>query len=100
MKQATVTLIEKQITVKSEKDNDTVFLARIGHTVGKPAEELEVGDTMVWNRGAVSPVLEIVKETACFITVLTEYDAPMRKGEKEQTEIRFRKDRIVAIATE
>lgn len=69
----------------------TTYLQGLGHVEGTPAGELKVGNTLVWNNGATSTVLEILKETPKTITILEGY------GTEGQTyERKLLKTRIVA----
>ncbi len=40
-----------------------VQLISVGHYPAKPAGELQIGDTVVWNYGATSTVTGFIKET-------------------------------------
>jgi len=73
-----------------ERDNAT-YLQGLGYCTGTPAGELKVGDTMIWNGGGSTKVVEIYNETKCFITIdEIDIDGNVWKGRK------LKKSRIVA----
>jgi len=76
---------------KDTKVDNATWLQGLGHALGKKAEDIKIGDVLVWNYGATSKVIGFVKETAKFITVEIE----CKSGVFER---RLKKDRIVAIA--
>lgn len=75
------------------------WLQGMGWVYGIPAGDLRVGDLMVWNTGGVSVVSGIVKTTAKQITVMNEWLTSMY-GERNETERKMGKDRIVAVSQE
>ena len=67
---------------------NTVQIQSVGKVAGKPAGELQVGDTTVWNYGYTHKVARIVRETKAQITI--EFEGGWQK--------RMGKTRLVAIA--
>lgn len=49
----------------------TIHLQGIGEKEAVAARELKVGDTLMWNFGYTSTIIEILKETAKSITIKT-----------------------------
>lgn len=49
----------------------TIHLQGIGEKEAIAAQELKVGDTLMWNFGYTSTIIEILKETAKSITIKT-----------------------------
>lgn len=49
----------------------TIHLQKIGKKEAVTAQELKVGDILMWNFGYTSTVIEILKETAKSITIKT-----------------------------
>lgn len=49
----------------------TIHLQGIGEKEAVAAQELKVGDTLMWNFGYTSTIIEILKETAKSITIKT-----------------------------
>ena len=68
-----------------------IHLQGVGKTSAKPASEFAVGDSMMWNDGYTSEVIEIVGETAKFVTVA------LRGETYDRIERRLKKSRLVAI---
>lgn len=50
---------------------EIIHLQGIGKQPAVKASELKVGDTLMWNFGYTSTIIEIVKETAKSITIKT-----------------------------
>lgn len=63
-----------------------IYLIGLGYVDAQPAENIKVGDTLMWNFGFKSEVLSIDKVTAKSITISTKgndgriYKRMMRKG--------------------
>ena len=55
-----------------ERDGATYLQGVAGWVTGTPAGDLVVGDTMVWNGGSTSKVVQIVRETKAFVWVESE----------------------------
>ena len=49
----------------------TIHLQGIGEKEAVAAQELKVGDILMWNFGYTSTIIEILKETAKSITIKT-----------------------------
>lgn len=49
-------------------------LQGIGAVLGTPAENVKIGDSIMWNYGNVSKITEIKKETAKTLTITEVYD--------------------------
>ena len=63
-----------KLLISNTKNNpNTISLQYIGHVFGTPAMDLKVGDTLVWNAGEITKVVEILKETSKTITVKMSY---------------------------
>jgi hypothetical protein len=77
--------------VKDGAEN-SMRLQSIGVVLGTPAKEIKVGDTLMWNFGSTSEVVEIVKETAKTIVVKTKPEDSDKVYER-----RFNKSRLVCI---
>jgi len=75
---------------------NTTYLQGIGHVEGTPAGSLKVGNTLIWNNGAYSTVVEIVKETPKTITILEEYPDSISTTGTSTFERKLLKKRIVA----
>ena len=69
----------------------TIKLQLIGETKGIEAGKLKKGDITVWNFGATSKVVEILKETPKTILIKTQSESG------KFFERRLKKDRIVGI---
>jgi hypothetical protein len=69
----------------------TTHLQGLGSQNAKPAREIKIGDTLIWNFGCTSKVIGILKETKTQIIIKTQTDS----GEYER---RLGKDRLVAVA--
>lgn len=54
---------------KSTPDNSTLTLQGVGHVVGTPAGDLAAGDSLMWNFGHISEIIEIVKQTEKTIVI-------------------------------
>ena len=90
---ACIMFILGTIDSRQAKGNDMqVKLQGIGAVTAKPAADFRAGDIMVWNFGCESEVIEIVKETAKFVTVA------LRGETYERIERRLLKSRLVATA--
>lgn len=73
-----------------------VQLQSVGKKPAIKAQNLIVGDVMVWNFGSTSKVVEIIpSKTGKTLTVITEY--VNFKGEVEQGKRRFNADRLVVV---
>lgn len=92
-----------KLKVFNSAKKNTTYLQGFGHVEGTPAGELKVGNTLVWNNGETSTVVEIVRETPKTIVILEEYE--VRYGHEERdpegyrratNERKFLKTRIVA----
>lgn len=75
---------------------NTTYLQGFGHVEGTQAGDLKVGNTLVWNNGSTSTVVEIVKETDKMITVLERYEHNYPNYGFGTHVRRFLKSRIVA----
>ncbi len=75
-----------------------VQIQSIGKVNGKQAINFKKGEKMLWNFGYKSEVLDIVSETAKFITFKLNSVDPFGKTSGEIYERRLKKDRLVAIA--
>lgn len=74
----------------------TINLIGFGKQQAKKASEIVCGDVLMWNYGTTTKVLEIVSETANFITIKEEYSKEGINGEKVYTR-KLKKDRLVAF---
>jgi|TARA_R110002167_G_scaffold239503_1_gene444606 hypothetical protein len=73
----------------NQATKNAMRLQSIGFVLGTQAKEVKVGDSLMWNFGSKSNVLEIVKETAKTIIFKT-------VGENGYIgERRLKKDRLV-----
>lgn len=70
----------------------TIQLQSIGRRNATEAKNIKVGDTLIWNFGYTTKVLEIVKETACTIVIRT-----LNEFNGNTYERRLGKERLVAI---
>lgn len=68
-----------------------VWLQGIGAILGKKAEEIVVGDTLVWNYGYTSVVKAILAETPKTVTLQVEDSGKL-------FERKFNKNRLVGIS--
>ena len=86
-----------QLNVSQQrKFEGEVQLQSVGKKPAIKAENLMVGDVMVWNFGSTSKVVEIIpSKTGKTLTVITEYINMY--GEVEQGKRRFNADRLVVI---
>lgn len=75
---------------------NTIHLLGHGKQQAKKASEIVCGDVLMWNYGTTAKVIEIVSETANFITIKEEYDKVGISGEKVFSR-RLKKDRLVAF---
>ena len=80
---------------------DTAQLQSVGHIVGVEAGSLKPGSLMMWNFGSFSVVVGVIKETPKQVIYKTAYLSTFgtTKGEVVYNERRFKKTRLVAIAT-
>lgn len=85
-----------KLKVFNSAKKNTTYLQGFGHVEGTPAGELKVGNTLVWNNGAFSTVVEIVKETPKTIIILEEYPDSISTTGKSTFERKLLKTRIVA----
>ena len=69
----------------------TIQLQSIGKRKATEAKNIKVGDTLIWNFGYTSKVVEIVKETAHTIVIKS------LCGDGNTYERRLGKERLVAI---
>ena len=72
-----------------------IWLQSYGYAPAKPAQELKVGDIMIWNFGTKSRVDEILKSTAKTITIKEAY---YMGEEVKYYERKLYKARFVAIS--
>jgi len=71
----------------------SIHLQKIGQHQAKPASQIKVGDTLVWNWGWTSVVTEIVSETPKTIKI------ELKASENGQLcTQRFLKSRLVSFA--
>lgn len=70
--------------------NDRIHLQGIGKVKAKIANEIQVGDVLMWNFGAESTVTEIVKRTNSQIVIKEDYNG-------KTYERRMSKTRLVGI---
>jgi hypothetical protein len=66
--------MKTKYAVKKHKDVDTLQLQSIGHVVGQPAENIKVGDNLMWNFGGIETVLSIDKSTEKMISITVLYE--------------------------
>ncbi len=79
-----------------QKPKNTTWLQGMGYAYGKPAGELKIGDVIGLSYEGTAKVVEIIKETKSFITIMGEEEDPF--GNPALYERKFKKNRIVAIA--
>ena len=70
----------------------TIQLQQVGKVSAKPAFDFKVGESMAWNFGSTTKIINIVKETAKMITF--QFDSE-KNGETHER--KFLKTRLVAI---
>ena len=75
----------------NEGTKNAMRLQSIGLVLGTPAGEIKEGNTLMWNFGETSEVLQVLRETALTISVQTK----TKTGNTYDR--RFRKSRLVCI---
>jgi hypothetical protein len=81
---------------RRRREQNLVHLQYVGDMPGTPAGELEVGDRLMWNGGAVYTVTAIEQPSPQFIKITERADGGSNKGE-EYTR-RLRRSRLVVRA--
>lgn len=61
-------------TSVSKDSKNSMTLQSIGHVLGTPANEIKIGDNLMWNFGSVEVVSDILKETDKMIVVSILYN--------------------------
>ncbi len=87
--------IARSIETQLRREQGLVHLQGAGDWPGTPARELEVGDRLMWNGGAVYVVLSVREVSPAFIEI-TERDE--RKPDGTVYPRRLKKDRLVVSA--
>jgi len=92
--------IREVFRLEAALDNCTVKLQGVGRVEAKPAGAFKVGESMMWNTGATSKVIEILEEksTDKFINFKVECaDLYGNWANSQIYERRLKKTRLVAI---
>lgn len=84
--------IERQV----RREAGLVHLQYVGEMPGTPAGDLEVGDRLMWNGGAVYTVTAIREASAKFIEITERAEGGSNAGREYQR--RLKKDRLVVRA--
>jgi hypothetical protein len=79
-------------TTTAKQSNTTYLQGIAAHTMGTPAGELSVGNTIIWNHGFKTTVHAITRQTKCFIWI----DELETETGKVYLGRKLKKDRIVA----
>ncbi len=66
-----------KFTLVNETAKNAMRLQSIGNVLGTPAIEIKIGDSLMWNFGAVELVNDILKETDKMLTISILYNGKL-----------------------
>jgi len=91
------TLVEK-LNRQRRKEQNLIHLQGVGEVLAKPAKDFKIGEKFMWNTGATSEIVAIIKETKAFIIFKTKTTKDFfGKDEIKYWERKLKKDRLVGI---